>query len=345
MRLTNLIIISTLLVMLESTVTSQDKISVDSEHFAGVMEAHLATLESWQTGDVLVRIRSSGEGRYLILEDQGPDKPIKYVEGPDASTVVVRYDMLIRFVFDLDTDRALIIMRGEYGTQVIDALDDDAGRPSQIVYDDVTLFDKSQNITSFKSSNGPIRKLDEITNISQILAKVPDLRGLGALERAGSPWNTEELKDNFEYRARPEFISSILHVGNERYQLVHVGTDRTEGQKVVWDWDMKRQLPLKFWLGNAKTGVTFLENTAEWKLVNDGHVPASSRFFQTNLQVVGARHYMVMNEGTMELHWFSFNQPLPDDLFEESILSDRKKQDELMSKDVFEKDGVETSNK
>jgi hypothetical protein len=52
-----------------------------------------------------------------------------------------------------------------------------------------------------------------------------------------------------------------------------------------------------------------------------------------------------MNEGTMELHWFSFNQPLPDDLFEESILSDRKKQDELMSKDVFEKDGVETSNK
>lgn len=45
---------------------------------------------------------------------------------------------------------------------------------------------------------------------------------------------------------------------------------------------------------------------------------------------------MTRTDVTIDVHWFSFNEDLPDELFEEEVLADRKKLDELLSQEVFE---------
>jgi len=312
--------------------------AITKDHIVGVIEAHLARLEGWRTGDVLIRMRSDGHGRFLRIEEQTPEGPAKYVEGPDASSVLRRSESLIRMIFDFDQQRALVMIRSGYETEIFDGLDDTLKSPIVTGRDGVALLNAESETAVLSTKNGNIQRLAKVPTAEVFLANsgAPAIKHLGCSYAQLGSWLNSDLSTIFEIQTKDERITDVKHVGKDRYQIVYIGTGGLEGNKTIWEWDLQRQIPIKFWFGIEATGATLSENSVEWSLIEDNYLPVSAKSVFTNIQAIGARHYLIIDEGTIDLHWFSFNSELPEEMFDEKILQNREKLAELMSQEVFD---------
>ncbi len=318
---------------------SQD-LSADRGHAAGVIESYLANLESWEKGDVLVRMTSTGSGRYFRVEDQGGfNVPPKFVEGPDSSSLMVQEDILFRLVFDFEKQKALVIHRNRSERQVFDGLDKES-IPRKVGGDSQVLLNDLKRGMLSRVTNGRIQSFAAINTVSKVFQmQVPDIRILG-IEPISRNWDTEYLQDRLNGLSVVDKISEITHVAKQSYQLTYLGEGEEKGLIRRFDWDLERNLPVKFWRGSLECG-TGSEGEVRWKLFNDQYVPLSARYMDTYGDSQDSRFYLVETETTVDLHWFSFGRDLPDDLFVDSVLDDHKKLNEMLNEDVFKDVGVD----
>lgn len=320
--------------LIHCSISFSQELSVDREHAAGVIESHLANLESWEKGDVLVRMTSSGSGRYFRVEDQGGfNVPPKFVEGPDASSLEIQKDFLFRLVFDFEKQKTLIIHRNRRQRQVFDGLDKES-IPTTVAGNSQVLFNDPMRGLISRDADGHVQSFAAINTVSKVFEmQVPDIRILG-IQPISRNWNSEYLQDQLNGLAVVDKISEITHVAKQSYQLTYLGEGEERGLIRRFDWDLERNLPVKFWRGSLECG-TGSEGTVRWKLIKDQYVPLSARYMDTYGDSQDSRFYLVETETTVDLHWFSFGQDLPDDLFEDSVLDDHKKLNEMLNEDVF----------
>jgi transposase-like protein len=151
------------------------------------------------------------------------------------------------------------------------------------------------------------------------------------------------LVDSLKYQSQPDFITSISHVGQDRYQVrldgKASGRDAENEPRLFVDWNFSDNIPIKYVIYPSQSSETpTTVETVEWKKVNDTALPhASRRSFRSTMAFDNGLKFYVEYEQTTELHWFSFNEELADELFDPNLLKDRAKVDELLSDHVFEK--------
>lgn len=314
------------------------EMTVDEAHVSQVVEAHIANLDSWRSGDMLIRITSSGSGRYFRMEDQAPRIPIVYVEGPDSSSIVKEREQLYRVAFDLDKERCFVAVNRRLESNVFDSLDK-ISSPSVSDEKGAFLFsDPKRGILTLGSDGKLYQSLgpkNESVGAALFVSNAPDVRLLGWWPIGNR--DCERLNKRLSEIAHSS-IADIAHVGKRVYRATYHGVGVTEGEIYKYDWDLERNVPTRFWVGGE--GQARHEGSAHWRLVDGQHVPDSSRYVLGEIIYEGSRPYLVFHEISVDVHWFSLNRDLPDDLFNEAILRDRARIDELMNADVFEKQKV-----
>lgn len=320
------------------------ELSVDKQHIFAVAQSHIDALEGWRTGDLLIRSSTTGDGK-LVRAGEGE------VIGPGALSAVVREDYLARIVFDFDQGRALVINRCEREEQLFNSLDEELQPPKILVDNRVLLYDKAANIELLKKDAGVIHRAKTPKQLPDLIAYmgVPDLRNWGCAESPG--WNFEVLQSSIEFNNAVQHINQLEHIGKNVYRVVAKdleGTRKFRGQYVT-DWDLQRNLPVKFMAHHVpatdnKPPVRTV--SVEWKLINDGfYVPESARISKRGVKHFADNPFHLKEETTVEVHWFSFNEELSADFFDEDILQDRKRLDELLKTDALDTKPVEPSSK
>jgi hypothetical protein len=196
-------------------------LSVDKEHMVGVIESHLASLEGWRTGDVLIRIATTGEGKHVEEGETIHDvvQP-KEVVGPGAKNLVIREDLLFRLVFDFDTERALVINRCEREERLFNGLDEEIKRPVIRIDDRVLLYDKSKDHAFMRLEAGQIHKMQKLPPLTQLLhsMNVRDIRHMGCAE--ASYWDLSMVRTQLEFGAAERHMHSLVNTGRDRFQVV-----------------------------------------------------------------------------------------------------------------------------
>ena len=323
------------LVAVSDVMGQVDGLSVDKSHISSVAESHLANLEAWRKGDVLIRYSTSGEGK-LIADGVGE------VAGPNAISVVVREDCLSRLVFDLESERVVIINRMDRVERFFNSLNEEIQQPVRKIDNRVILYDKTTGLESMRTDAGEIR----VSPISAPIMggfgclarmRVLDLRYLGFVEFAN--WNFETLKEGALFNNQVDNIEQIQHVGKNVYRVVakdlqHV---RRFSGRYLTDWDLQRNVPVRFECHHTASSNDPVQiTTVDWKLMEGLFVPESARLSQRSIVEQGKREYHLREETTVDAHWFSLNRELPAELFDEKWIRDQKKLDELLDTAVFE---------
>lgn len=341
-RLPKLVVCLVFLCVANETAFAQNELSVDNEHMAGVVSAHLASLEGWQSGDFLVRVSTSGSGRHFRWEDNQDnmevDDKIRFVEGADASTVDFQSDLLYRVVFDFDAEKCLVVGNVREEVTVFDALDramDPIVRKKNAIF---LLNDVESGAWQIRP-DGKMYNSKQVKSVSNALfvANVPDIRFLGW--NLPLIWNCDRLRTRLG-DIRTEAIQEVTHVGQDVYQLRIKSS--IEGVSNLTRWDVSRNLPVSYWIGTDRDKTTGSEGSAKWSEIDGLPVPVSSRFMNAHSSSFGSRDYSMKNEVAVDIHWFSLNQELSDEFFQKDLLSDQKKLDELLNQNVFEKQADDT---
>ncbi len=328
--------------------SQDDSLSVDKQHMSEVIEGHLASLEGWRKGDVLIRWTKSAQGRHFrsVKQEDGTSRRV-YMEGPDAMSVVVRGDLLFRVVFDFDEQRALVINRNEHEERLFDGLDNDAGRPIRRNDDRVLLYDKSNNRVLARLEAGAIHGFPGVPpSVDEMISSwgVPNIKALGGSQSLADSWEAmPRIRHQYELSGSVDAIAKITNIGKNRHQVEsHFGVPSFRGRFLV-DWDTARNVPLKLVVYHSvDEDATPVETyTTEWTSIDGHFLPAYARKWEKGSQSFGSRSFYLEEDETFEMHWFSFNEELPEELFDEKLLHDRRKLDELLSEDVFEKKSEE----
>ncbi len=322
---------------------AQDKLSVTKEHLSGVVEAHHAAMDGWRTGDLIIRTSSSGKGQHFRPEDDpGPRGQPKYVEGPDASSLVVEVNSVYRVIFDFDKQRCLVVGNFREERTKFDALENSFApvvneRFGAYLFNEA---DMEKDLMGIFPDGTIYRSTAESASDALSVTTAPDVRYVGWSTLM--PWSCEPFRDNLERVAEVDGIQDISNVGKDIYQFTR--PTFSEGVVTKYHWDVKRNLPVKFWEGRVSDGFARHEGSAQWKSVDGINVPTSTRYKLSNIDHRESRYYLLFNEVPVDIHWFAVNADLTDELFKKEIMRDRKKLDELLSQDVFEKSAEEKSD-
>ncbi len=307
-------------------------LSVDKEHLSGISEAHFAYLEGWQTGDLLIRSATTGNGRYITEGE---------VEGPDAMSVVIRLDYLSRVVFDYDLERALVINRCKREVRLFNALDEEVQRPAISGDHRVLLYDKTANLDLKINEAGEIQRESKLSEFRSVLPSmgVPGVQSWGCGE--SSRWNLESLRRGIEFSSDVHNMASLENVGKNVYRLIAKDLAGERGDfrwQYETDWDVQRNVPVKYVAYHGPPGKhgPVSSSSAKWKLIDDCFVPESASSSRRSIERFAERRFHLKEETTADVHWFSFNSELSKELFSENLLHDREKLDELLNTDVFE---------
>lgn len=306
-------------------------LSVDKPHIAGVAESHLAGLDAWRTGDMLIRYSTTGEGK-LIADEVGE------VIGPGALSLVVQEDYLSRFVFDFESERVLVIKRVEREERLFNALDEEILQPVRTSDNRVMLYDKIANYEFQRIQAGEIRRSKLSVSIGESIRRmgVLDLRHLGCVESVN--WNFDLLREQVRFNNSVDNIEQITHVAKDVYRIVAKDLEmkRFSGRYIT-DWDLQRNVPVRFESHHVRDSDNPVRiTTVDWKSLEGLFVPESARMSRRSIASYADRRFHLREETTVDAHWLSLNKELPAEFFDEKLIHDRKKLDEMLNTDVFE---------
>ncbi len=327
-----------------------EKLFVDKEHLISSIEAHIANMASWQRGDVLIRISISSPGRHVeIVKQEGELDKVKTVEGPNSISVVSESVHVHRVRFDFENQRVFIANRSRSQQQLYDSLDREIGKSNVETDDRVIVLDHANGFGATRMEAALIRRLEpgQLPAIEFALDRhgVPNLKLLGL---SGSTlWTGRSYQQRCDLMRNIEELEEISHVGQDRYKLfyrhkMNPNNSRT-GIRCYYDWDANQHLPLKFTAYSGYRTEDFPEATqpfisgfAKWQTIDAINVPVMTRNSMGKYGRISGQQFRFQEETTIDIHWFSINQELPDDYFDESLLHDRKALDELLDTGVFE---------
>jgi len=315
------------------------KVSNDKEHFAGVAEAHRANLESWQTGDLLLRVQIDGDGQ-LYERDKG------VVEGPDAETLLTHSFRIFRVVFDFTNGRFLIVRRGAGKAEAFDSLDEpiiiEGVYPIQNQSIRLVLVDPTQSIALVKVKPGVVSEFKAMNSFEKQaqLSGVPMIPGFGIL--SVGHWDLKGLLADYERITNPDQIDRVDHVGKNTYRVTCERETRSGFRYAVQtDWDIVNFVPRRTIISSVLEGGGYSakpreEEFVQWKEVNSAMVPISFRRSSSHILPHDIKTFRQKTVQQVDLHWFSLNEPLDPELFDPSNLTDASKMDKLLDTSVFE---------
>jgi len=332
-----------------------NKLSVDKEHIIGSIEAHIANTESWRSGDFLIRILDTNPGRYieLIKNEAGADE-IRTVEGPEAMSVVGEMTRIYRVRFDFDQQQLFMANRSERSEQMYDSLDREIGKPVVRSDDRVIMLQREKGVGATRLEAALIHRMEpkDIPTMEDALDQYggPNIKFIGFAKPRF--WAGGYFERKCDMVRNQDDIDEISQVGVNRYQVFYRHDvnpqDRRMGLRIYLDWDVKRNVPLKYtgYLGYRledypEATKPFQVGTAKWKLIDGSQLPVSARYSGSSIRTIDGRRFRFEEESTVEIHWFSINQELPEEYFDEQILHDRKQLDELLDASVFEETRAE----
>lgn len=323
-----------------SPVYSQDETAEARKHLAGVFQAHRGNIESIRTGDVIIKFSLLGTGESIGV------KP-----GPDSTSLVSETIGFVRLIFDFDKKRFLVVNRREQTIDLFDALGDQLAETQRAASDSSGLFDSTKSIVLVKQQAGNAAdRSSVVTNENQFLGilDVPNFFGLGCSLDCLSGWNSiDSVYQSLDRFGHQDAIIAVENVGNDRYRafssLILEGS-AAGGVRVETDWDVKRQVPLKFvHYPGPKADPERPENlkpyhtiSAEWKSRDGYFVPTFGRGSYKRPFEVSGLEFSVDYEMEMQLHWFSINETIPDEQFDSAILDDLPRISKLIDKSKFE---------
>jgi hypothetical protein len=76
--------------------------------------------------------------------------------------------------------------------------------------------------------------------------------------------------------------------------------------------------------------------TVDWRSYEGNYLPKFARLSQRSIPEYANQTFQLIEETTVEIHWYSFNKEPLAEFFDEKLLHDRKKLDEMLNTDVFE---------
>jgi hypothetical protein len=76
--------------------------------------------------------------------------------------------------------------------------------------------------------------------------------------------------------------------------------------------------------------------TADWISRGNMNLPRTVRISQGKIGSIDDRQFSFQQETTIDVHWFSINEELPQESFDEAVVHDRALLDKLLSDEILD---------
>jgi hypothetical protein len=332
-----------------AAVAQENQFSLDKDHMLGVAEANFNRFASWETGDVLIRVRISGSGP-LTAGDSA------YASGPDAATALNERILTQRFIFDFRGERFLGMTSQDEETRLFDYLDNEVKNklfPSRSHREKAFLTDETKQIRIASDDGRAFYKLSGNPSREAVFARfgILQIKGLGIASWMRT-WQESELERIYSRLFNSDVLESVTHVGADRYRTfsrIPDANSNVGGSRIVVDWDVVNCVPVAHYgypgfKDDARPPLYSLR--IEWQEINSQMVPLklrehNRRFFMTR----SGLEFVLDEEREVDFHWFSINDDLPDELFDEARLQEPGRTAELLAEHQFNKSKVEAAEK
>jgi hypothetical protein len=311
------------------------QLSEDVDHFIGILDAHRSNMDAWDFGDVLIRVRSVGQGS-MVTED---GKAI--AKGPDAMSVGTEETKLVRLTFDFPGERYRVMTRWESEVLFFDDRDELAMTPERNRSERACVFDKAAGIRLGKLGPGKLSQVSEKADFEYLASYfgIPNFMCLGvSVGTLQFTWKKARLDGLLDAVWTKDNIEKVVHVGPDRYRVVAYGLGRKARFEI--DWDTARNVPVKYArysIFEETSSEKLLDvETIEWQELHGLYVPSAMRGKTSHMRRFEGREFVVENEYEMNFHWFSLNQEHDQDVFAERQMHDVAALDELISEKPFD---------
>jgi hypothetical protein len=327
-----------------------ENLSIDKEHAISSIEAHIANVASWQRGDFLIRVSVSSPGKLVeFIKQEGELDQVKTIHGPNSMSILSESTRVHRVRFDFENQRLFIANRSKSQQQLYDSLDREIGKPILETDDRVITVNHEKVFGATRMEAAIIRRFEpeQIPAIELAMDRygVPNLRLLGLSGLAS--WSGPSYQRRCDLMRNIEELEEVSPIGQDRYKLFFRNrmnpNDSRTGIRSFYDWDSNRHLPLKFTAYSGYRAEDFpdasqplISGFAKWKSIDASYVPVMAHNSRGKYGRIAGQQFRFQEETTIEIHWFSINQELPDEYFAESLLHDRKTLDELLDTGVLE---------
>lgn len=307
-------------------------LTVDIDHLNGVLAAHRANLDAWNSADVVFRFKQSGSGRLTNKEG--------YVAGPDAMSVVHESEYVCRFSFDRERQLFRVVKRKSGEIQVFDSLDQPVTDPKRTWSESAGIVDRDASVQLAKE-RGQLYEMQGDVDFEKFVAafSIPTLTlcGLGLGE--GQDWADERIDSHFDRFSAQDLIRSVSNVGRDRYRIETIGKN---SMFVQLDLDISRMVPVR--VANYRRRpdgsadqLLFVRN-CDWKPVGKMFLPIRDRGKSMSWLYEEGLSFVVDYETEFDAHWYSFNEELPAEMFDPEQLRSVTVLNELLSEKPLEDD-------
>jgi len=327
----------------EAIIAQVNKSVVGKDHLLGVIEAHVARLSSWETGDVLVRIRTTGTGV--------ASRRTERITGPDSCTAVFQETVTMRFVFDFPQKRFVAVINREREINAFDALDNeikDQYFPERRRTMDAFLIDQSRSLLIVRNGAGQSQQVKPTLDrpIFEVYSKrfgLRNIKGVGIYGWTNTMWDDQGTASFFNLLFNADVIESVTHVGKDRYRTlsrVHLPRANVKGYRRMIDWDVVHGVPVAYYDypgfdDDAKPAHN--SGQVEWREQNSQMVPVKARENDRRLQFSASmREFAVDLEAEVDFHWFSINEELDAEQFDEKRFQEPGRLNQLLTEYQFE---------
>jgi hypothetical protein len=216
--------------------------------------------------------------------------------------------------------------------------------------------DHQKKLAFARLEAGVVHRSTHLPSVSQMFDQfgVTGIKGLGCASLNVCTWGDDMERRFIESITKDDSIKSITHVGRDRYQVFTQtanGEDRRSGFRCHNDWDLTRNVPVRFVIcwgysqEDLPKAIPFNDTSVDWIEINGNQVPKSARITNNSILNLDGTSFRFSEEVTVDVHWFSFNDDLSDELFDEKTLHDRTKMDELLDVTVFDKTSIAPDKK
>ncbi|GEM_PF-1619026 len=302
------------------------------EYVIGVADAHYASVESWRTGDFLMKMNSVGTGYVLGIPAETSPELI------EDSTVYIRiiFDLdqnYFLFVRSVQTDKHLFSPEGEelpignlpaLNKSHFGAVTDAVSMKTFLSFKPGTLESWSKPIQFFEALG---------------LFSIPDIRSTGILSIG--PRRESELRIRLDEMMNTDAIEEVRAVGKNVFRVRSKVKNGANHFFAELDWDLEKMIPTRRAIltdtGRVLTPyVSTDEESIQWSEVHDQLVPVGLRNTEKRVTFANADRFGLEYETEIKIKWFSINEPISIERFNRKSIEDIAKQTAWVDPSLFE---------
>ncbi len=325
----------------QSSLGQQPTPELEKQHLIEVAEAHFHRLTTWETGDVLIRLRTTATGPMLSSDGES------LTSGDSLINSVVERTSMMRIVFDFAAKRFHCISTSEQDLRFYNSNDQEVklpGTPTHTFGEKIFLFDDEKSIRIATNSSGVFYTIPGMDPPESLLGQfgILQIRGVGiSTWREG--WDDNSLLKSFNGHFNLDVVEKVSHVGKDRYRTlsrVPVAKSNIQGYRFAVDWDVVNGVPVAY---SHFAGFTDdiqkpqHSGNVEWIEMDSQMLPRRIR--ETSRELMRLRSgqgFVHDEEHELDFHWFSINKDLPPEIFDRDIVEQPGYAARMLSEHNFE---------